>query len=95
MWTLFLGWVFTRRNIQREDMFHFGRRLAFVACACSFATGLIGLGLFTSVPTTAIVLLLTGWIVVPEVAFAPVAEPRPQSQPAAVPAPVVTYGRAG
>jgi hypothetical protein len=92
MWTLFLAWVFTRRRIHRTDMFHFGRRLAFVACACSFATGLIGLGLFTSVPTTSVVLLLTGWIVAPEVPFAPVPEPTPRTvvAPAAV-----SYGRAG
>src|SRR6185503_13938462 len=51
------------------------RRLAMVAVAGTFATGLIGTGLFTSVPSTAIVLLLTGWIVVPEVRFAPVANP--------------------
>jgi hypothetical protein len=93
MWTLFIGWVFTRRKIHRDDMFHFGRRLAFVACACSFATGLIGLGLFTSVPTTSVVLLLTGWIVSPEVPFAPVAEA--QAHAAVVPNSAVTYGRAG
>ena len=92
MWTLFLGWAFTRRRIQRTDMFHFGRRLAFVACACSFATGLIGLGLFTSVPTTSVVLLLTGWIVAPEVTFAPEDEPLPHR--VAAPA-TVNYGRAG
>ncbi len=92
MWTLFLGWVFTRRRIQPSDMFHFGRRLAFVACACSFATGLIGLGLFTSIPATSTMLLLTGWFVSPEVAFAPVAEPMDHG----VVAPsAVNYGRAG
>jgi hypothetical protein len=54
-------------------MFYFGRRLALVAVASTFATGLIGTGMLTSVPSTAIVLLLTGWIVVPEVRFAPTA----------------------
>jgi hypothetical protein len=93
MWVLFLGWVFSRRNIRREDMFHFGRRLAFVACVCSFATGLIGLGLFTSVPTTTVVLLLTGWIVAPEVPFAPAAEV--EREPSRVASPAVSYGRAG
>ncbi|MGH8637361.1 MAG: hypothetical protein ACREUZ_09535, partial [Burkholderiales bacterium] len=77
-------------NIRHTDMFYFGRRLAYVACVCGFATGLIGLGLFTSVPMTALLLLLTGWIVVPEVDFAPVA-----TAPAVVvPAPV-RYGVAG
>jgi hypothetical protein len=71
MWVLFIGWVFTRRQIRKTDMFSFGRRLAYVAVACTFATGLIGTGMLTSVPSTAVVLLLTGWIVVPEVRFAP------------------------
>ena len=71
MWVLFIGWVFTRRQIKTTDMFYFGRRLAFVAVASTFATGLIGTGMLTSVPSTAIVLLLTGWIAVPEVRFAP------------------------
>ena len=53
-------------------MFYFGRRLAYVACACSFALGLIGVGLFTSVPATTLMFLLTGWFVVREVRFAPV-----------------------
>lgn len=75
MWVLFIGWVFTRGEIRKTDMFYFGRRLAMVAVAGTFATGLIGTGLFTSVPSTAVVLLLTGWIVVPEVRFAPVANP--------------------
>jgi len=73
MWTLFLVWAFTRRVVRKTDMFYLGRRLALVACACAFATGFIGLGLFTSVPMTTLVLLLTGWIVVPEIAFAPAA----------------------
>ena len=92
MWVVFLGWTFTRRQIKRQDMFYFGRRLAYVACACSFATGLIGVGLFTSVPTTAMLFMLTGWIVVPEVRFAPAPElaPRGVVAPAAV-----NYGRAG
>jgi hypothetical protein len=71
MWLLFIGWVFTRRQIKKTDMFYFGRRLAFVAVVSTFATGLIGTGMLTSVPSTAIVLLLTGWIVAPEVRFAP------------------------
>ena len=92
MWALFIGWIFTRRHIKKKDMFYVGRRLAYVACACTFATGLIGTGLFTSVPSTALLLLLTGWIVVPEVAFAPVAARA--ADPVVAP-PVVNYGRTG
>jgi hypothetical protein len=71
-------------------MFYLGRRLSYVACACIFATGLIGTGLFTSVPMTMIVLLLIGWIVVPEVRFAPVAAPAARGM---VAPPAVNYGR--
>jgi hypothetical protein len=72
MWSMFLAWVFTRPHVRPTDMFYFGRRLAYVVCACSFALGLIGVGLFTSVPATTLVFLLTGWFVVREVRFAPV-----------------------
>ena len=91
LWLLFLAWVFTRRHVRKHDMFYFGRRLAYVGCACTFATGFIGVGLFTSVPTTALLLLLTGWIVVPEVRFAPAAAP--VSRGVAAPG-AVSYGRA-
>lgn len=87
MWAGFVGWAFTRGFVRRTDLFYFGRRLSYVACASGFATGLIGLGLFTSVPMTMLLLLLTGWIVVPEVEFAPGTEsvrPDPVGAPAAV-----------
>ena len=71
MWVLFIGWIFTRRHVRRTDMFHFGRRLAYVACACAFGMGLIGVGLFTSVPATTLTFLMTGWFVVKEVRVAP------------------------
>ena len=51
MWGMFLIWVVHPTDTSAaRDMFYFGRRLAYVACACSFALGLIGVGLFTSVP---------------------------------------------
>ena len=76
MWALFLGWVFTRPHVRRTDMFYFGRRLAYMACAMSFALGLIGVGLFTSVPATTLTFLLTGWFVVREVRAPPEPAPR-------------------
>jgi hypothetical protein len=91
MWSLFLVWAFTRRYVRRLDLFHLGRKLALVACACAFGTGFIGLGLFTSVPMTALVLLLTGWVIVPEVPFAPALEPVPDAPPVT---PQMRYGRA-
>lgn len=73
MWALFLVWVFTRPHVRKTDMFYFGRRLAYVACACAFALGLIGVGLFTSVPATTLTFLLTGWFAVREVRVPPLA----------------------
>ena len=81
MWGLFIGWVFTRPNIRRTDMFYFGRRLAYVACACCFGMGLLGVGLFTSVPMTTLTFLLTGWFAVREVRAAPAAAPPPIAAP--------------
>lgn len=73
MWGLFIAWAFTRPNIRRSDMFHFGRRLAYIACGCCFGMGLLGVGLFTSVPMTTLTFLLIGWFAVREVRAAPVA----------------------
>ena len=79
-------------GIRRQDMFYFGRRLAYLSCACIFATGLIGTSLFTAVPMTALLLLLTGWFAVREVRFAPsLSAP---VAPGLVAPPAVTYGRA-
>lgn len=71
MWAVFLAWVFTRPYVRKTDMFYFGRRLAYVACGCSFCLGLIGVGLFTSVPATTLTFLLTGWFAVREVKAPP------------------------
>ena len=91
MWVLFIGWIFTRRHIREDDMFYFGRRLAYVACACTFATGLIGTGLFTSVPIDSDSAAADRVDRRAEVAFAPVAwqgaTPRRRAPPA------VNYGR--
>jgi urea transporter len=92
MWTLFLLWVFTRPHVRKTDMFYFGRRLAYVSCVCSFGLGLIGVGLFTSVPATTVTFLLTGWFVVREVKAPPIASESRTVPMSAVPA---TSGSAG
>jgi hypothetical protein len=92
MWTLFLLWVFTRPHVRKTDMFYFGRRLAYVSCVCSFGLGLIGVGLFTSVPATTVTFLLTGWFVVREVKAPPIASESRTVPMSAVP---VTSGSAG
>jgi hypothetical protein len=61
-WAAFLFWVFTRPAANRRDPAFLGWRLAWWACLSFFAFGFIGIGLFTSIPGTAIMLMLVGWI---------------------------------
>jgi hypothetical protein len=64
LWVAFIIWVFTRRTIQRNDPWYLGRRLAWLVCAAYFATGVLGIGLLTSVPQSCFMLLSMGWIAV-------------------------------
>lgn len=64
LWAAFIVWLFTRRHVRRADVWYVGRRLMWVACAAFFATGMIGKGLLTSIPGTALMLLGAGWIAV-------------------------------
>lgn len=64
LWIAFIIWLFTRPHIRRSDPWYVGRRLTWVACAAFFGTGMIGKGLLTSIPGTALILLGAGWIAV-------------------------------
>jgi len=59
-WVAFIVWIFTRRNA--NDSWYLGRRLAKVACVVFFISALTGTGLLTSIPQTAVFLLLVGWV---------------------------------
>ena len=61
-WGGFLLWVFTRPQAHRDDPAFLGWRLAWFACLSFFSFGFIGIGLLTSIPCTAILFLLVGWI---------------------------------
>lgn len=61
-WCGFLLWVFTRPQANRGDPAFLGMRLAWFAALCFFASGFVGIGLFTSIPQTAILLMLVGWV---------------------------------
>ena len=60
VWSLFLLWVFTRKQPERRDPAFVGLRLAWVAVLCFFLTGFIGIGIFTGIPQSAILLMLVG-----------------------------------
>ena len=64
LWLAFIVWAFTRVSRARPDGWLLGRRLVRVACASFFATGMIGVGLLTSIPGTMLLLLSVGWIAV-------------------------------
>lgn len=64
LWLAFIIWVFMRKEVPRSDPWHFARRLLRVASVAFFASGLIGIGLLTSVPGTCLLLLSIGWIAV-------------------------------
>ena len=64
LWAAFILWVFTRQSFQRPEPWYLGRRLAWCASVAYFATGLIGIGLLTSIPQTCLLFLSTGWIAV-------------------------------
>ncbi len=66
IWLAFVAFVFSRRVARAREPWDLGRRLAWFACAAYFATGLIGVGLLTSIPQTSLLLLLTGWLAVPQ-----------------------------
>jgi hypothetical protein len=64
-WVLFLAWVFTR-NQPAYPSWALSRRLMRGGGAAAFASGMLGIGLLTSIPSTALLLLTAGWIAVPE-----------------------------
>ena len=64
-WFAFLVWLFTR-SYPADPTWRFARQMIRVTVAASFASGLLGVGLMTSIPGTAVLLLGAGWIAVPE-----------------------------
>lgn len=64
LWAAFIVWALTRAGWGRADPWLLGRRLIRIVCVAFFGTGLIGVGLLTSIPGTALLLLSVGWIAV-------------------------------
>ena len=80
-WLIFLLWAFTR-SFRADPSWQLSRRLMRVASLGAFASGLLGVGLLTSIPGTALLFLSIGWIVVAERAEEPVAQPQRLVAPA-------------
>ncbi len=75
IWIAFIFWVFTRAAPAKSDPWFIGRRLAYVVTMMYLGTAWIGLGLLTWIPGTAILLLLVGWVAVPNRLRVAVADP--------------------
>jgi hypothetical protein len=64
LWILFIAWVLVRSPGRMRDSWALGRRLAWLTFVAAFFSGLLGMGMFTSVPQTVVMLMTMGWYVV-------------------------------
>lgn len=78
LWLVFILWALTRRTTPRDHPWFFARRLLWLVIAAYFAQALIGIGLMSAIPFSALLLLALGWIVVPP---APEPDVAPSSAP--------------
>jgi hypothetical protein len=62
LWIVFIAWVASRRFSATSQEWGLGESLAWVAGIVYFGTGLIGLGLFTSIPQSCLFMLSLGWV---------------------------------
>ncbi len=62
LWAAFIIWLTSRYKGSRFDSWRQGRLLAWCACVTSFGIGLLGIGLFASIPQTCLLLLTAGWV---------------------------------
>jgi hypothetical protein len=66
LWLIFIAWFLTRaKSAFSKGAWASGRRMAWCLTVFYLATGWIGVGLFTSIPGTVMLLLSMGWTAVP------------------------------
>ncbi|HUF17286.1 MAG TPA: hypothetical protein VMS12_04485 [Thermoanaerobaculia bacterium] len=71
LWGTFLGWLLVRSRPQPGEPWELSRRLFRFVVAAQFFTGLIGIGIFTAIPQSALLFLFAGWLVIPQKSFKP------------------------
>jgi hypothetical protein len=62
LWVAFIGWFISRRFSAARTSWRTGEHLAWVACVLYFGSAMIGTGLLTSIPQTALLLICAGWV---------------------------------
>jgi hypothetical protein len=65
LWVGFILWILTRPIPHPSERWYLGQWLARIAIMFEFMVGLTGLGLLTSIPATATLMLFVGWTAVP------------------------------
>jgi hypothetical protein len=63
IWAAFIIWFLCRAWPAGRGNWDLGRRMCWVAAACSFADGCLGIGVLTAIPGTPILLLICGWLI--------------------------------
>jgi len=62
LWIAFIGWFVSRRLRAARDGWELGEHMAWLACVLYFGTALIGIGLLTAIPQSALLFLCAGWV---------------------------------
>ena len=62
LWMVFVGWLLTRLGYEPDSAWKNARVMAWCVTFVSFGSAIIGTGLLTSIPQTAIFLLNAGWL---------------------------------
>ena len=86
LWLAFFFWVVTRPLPLITDPWYLGKWLARVALVFCFMIAPTGMGMLTSIPLTAILLLFAGWVATPNVTIAGTRTVRRTPAPPADPA---------
>jgi hypothetical protein len=82
LWLGFIVWIVRRRPANRREPWYLGRHLLWYTCLASFGLGILGIGLLTAIPQSAIFFLGIGFLTT----RVPVPIPRPGPGRAALPA---------
>ncbi len=88
LWIAFIGWFVSRAPTAfAKGPWGNSRRMAWCLSALSLGTAWIGIGLFTSIPSTVLLFLAMGWTSVPIMReYGPVRAQKPKWMPAYRPA---------
>ncbi|HLH05695.1 MAG TPA: hypothetical protein VKW78_00510 [Terriglobales bacterium] len=66
LWTAFFLWFATRHRFIPTEPWAVGRRIAWYACIGTFIQGLLGIGMFLSIPQSVLFLMMLGWVSIPQ-----------------------------